>query len=85
MILSIEPLSKRLQQKIIHYNLNKVFNKQIGLLIKNSKHPSLNVELLEPKKFGIYSFRINRKFRALFIFRPDKKTIEIINITLHYH
>jgi len=85
MIFAIEPLPKKLQRKIKHYNLNKVFSKQVGLLTKNSKHPSLNVELLEPKKFGIYSFRIDRKFRALFIFRPDKKTIEIINITLHYH
>ncbi len=85
MVISVEPLSKKLQHKIKHYNLKKVFNKQIDLLTKNSKHPSLNVELLEPKKFGIYSFRIDRKFRVLFIFRSDKKTIDIINITLHYH
>jgi hypothetical protein len=43
-------------------------------------HPSLNTELLEPKHRLIYSFRIDRKYRALFICLPDNK-IEIIAIT----
>jgi len=67
------------------YRLQSKFEKQIKLLTENPKHPSLNLELLEPKKYGIYSFRIDRKFRALLIFRQDKNILEILNITVHYH
>jgi Txe/YoeB family toxin of Txe-Axe toxin-antitoxin module len=81
----ILPLNKKLLKKIAKYNLKKKFDKQTKILRKNPKHPSLHLELLEPKQYGIYSFRIDRKFRALCFFHPDKKTIEILNITLHYH
>lgn len=78
------PIASKLKKKIKHYNLEKSFNKQVLLLSQNPKHPSLQIELLEPKTYGIYSFRINIKFRGLFIFRDDKKAIEIFNITVHY-
>lgn len=55
------------------------------LLENNVYHPSLNVELLEPKKMGIYSFRIDRKYRAIFIFREKNEVIEVINVTVHYN
>jgi len=42
------------------------------------------MELLEPKIHGVYSFRIDRKYRVLFVFRPDRKAIEILSITVHY-
>jgi Txe/YoeB family toxin of Txe-Axe toxin-antitoxin module len=83
--MKILPLSKLIEKKIKKYNLQVKFSKQLKLLSLNPKHPSLNVELLEPKEFGVYSFRIDRKFRGLFIFREDKKALEIINITVHYH
>ena len=83
--MKILPLSKLIEKKIKKYNLQVKFSKQLKLLCLNPKHPSLNVELLEPKEFGIYSFRIDRKFRGLFIFREDKKALEIINITVRYH
>ena len=41
-------------------------------------------ELLEPKHRLIYSFRIDRKYRALFIGLTEDK-IEIIAVTKHYH
>lgn len=85
MSIVILPPSKKLKDKIKHNNLEKVFNKQVDFLSQNSKHPSLQVKLLEPRSYGIYSFRINIKFRGLFIFRNEKKAIEIINITVHYH
>jgi Txe/YoeB family toxin of Txe-Axe toxin-antitoxin module len=66
------------------YLLQSKFEKQINLLANNPQHPSLHLELLEPRDYGVYSFRIDRKFRALFIFRPDLKAIEILNITIHY-
>jgi len=80
-ILPVHPKVLKLIQK---YNLRTKFEKQINLLAKDPRHPSLNLELLEPKKMGIYSFRIDRKFRAFLIFRPDKNSLEIINITVHY-
>ena len=76
------PLNKKIQDKVNKYRLGNKFQKQIKLLLENPSHPSLNTELLEPKEQGIYSFRIDLRFRALFIFRPDKNSIEILNIIL---
>ena len=47
------------------------------------KDPSLNTELLEPKHRLIYSFRIDKKYRALFIYLPEGK-VEILAVTKHY-
>ena len=81
----ILPLSKHVEKKVKKYNLQNKFLKQSKLLASNPKHPGLKIELLEPKEYGIYSFRLDRKFRALFIFRDDKNALEVINITVHYH
>jgi len=74
-------------QEIIDYlkkrNLEKKFKKQKEIFEKNSFHPSLETELLEPKKLRFWSFRIDKKYRAIFIFRT-KDTIEIIDINNHY-
>jgi len=83
-MLTAQPLNQKILKLLKKHSLQVKFNKQLKLLLINPKHPSLNVELLEPKQYGIYSFRIDRKFRALFIFRPDKKAIEIFTITVHY-
>lgn len=83
-MIQILPLSEKLISKLNKHNLLSKYQKQINLLSTDPNYPSLNVELLEPKQYGIYSFRIDRKYRALFIFRPDFDSIEIINITLHY-
>lgn len=77
-------LSDAVKQRLHKYNLEKKFNKQLRLLTENSRHPSLNTELLEPKKYGIYSFRIDIKFRALFVFHKKLNSLEIIAITKHY-
>jgi Txe/YoeB family toxin of Txe-Axe toxin-antitoxin module len=78
------PRKSLVTKKLTRYNLDKKFNKQIKLFEQNPYHPSLHTELLEPRKHGIYSFRIDRKFRALFIYRDDHSAIEILNITKHY-
>lgn len=83
-MIEILPLDKKLMAKIKAFGLENKFKKQIGLISQNPQHPSLNTELLEPKEYGIYSFRIDRKYRSLFIFREDKKVIEVLNITSHY-
>lgn len=66
------------------HNLTKKFNKQIVLLGNNLSHPSLHVERLEPKIKGIYSFRLDAKYRALFIFRDDLSALEFLVVTKHY-
>ncbi len=82
--MKILPLSDKINRKLEKYKLSSKFQKQIKFLTENPNHPSLNVELLKPSQYGIYSFRIDKKYRALFIFRPDLNAIEILNITLHY-
>ena len=46
-------------------------------------HPGLRTELLEPRKMKIWSFRIDRKYRVLFIFF-EKDVVEIIDVNDHY-
>ena len=83
-MVSLVPLSKRIRLKATKYGIEKKLIKQCLYLSKNSKHSSLYIELLEPKQHGIYSFRIDRKYRALFFFRKDVSAVEIIAVTLHY-
>ena len=83
-MIKILPCSPRILAIISKHSLKKKFTKQIALLSENQKHPGLHFELLEPKSKGIYSFRIDRKYRALFFFRPDKQSLEILAITVHY-
>lgn len=64
-------------------NIKKKFEKQKKLFEKNPFHPSLRTELLEPRKMRIWSFRIDQKYRAIFIFR-EKDTVEIIDVNDHY-
>ncbi|MEK7592745.1 MAG: hypothetical protein AAB508_05160 [Patescibacteria group bacterium] len=82
---TILPLSPRQIIILSKHGLLKKWEKQIAFLRTNPRHPSLNTEILEPKEHGIYSFRIDLKFRAIFFFHEDHKTIEILTITNHYH
>lgn len=83
-MLTVLPLGKDLVQKLKKFGLLRKFEKQIKLLVFNPMYPSLNLELLEPRSRGIYSIRIDQKYRALLKFLPDRETVEIIAITNHY-
>ncbi len=83
-MVEVLPFNKKVREKITHHQLEKKIKKQLDLFVQNPYHPSLHTELLVPKGYGIYSFRIDIHFRALFIYRNDKKSVEILNITLHY-
>jgi Txe/YoeB family toxin of Txe-Axe toxin-antitoxin module len=83
MMKKIVDLRDDLQGYIHTHGLLKKWEKTKNLFEHNPFHPSLNTELLEPKHRLIYSFRIDLKYRALFICLPDEK-IEIIAITKHY-
>ena len=85
MIFEILPLRKDIIAKLRRYGLVRKFEKQAEFLIVDPKHPSLNLELLEPRNRGIYSIRIDRKYRALLRFVSDKESIEILVVTNHYH
>lgn len=76
-------LHRELTEYLQERRLVKKFEKQCNLLKSNWKHPSLHTELLEPKQMKIFSFRIDKHYRALFIFRKAD-TIEIIEINNHY-
>jgi plasmid maintenance system killer protein len=63
--------------------LGKKFAKQKELFEVNPFHPSLKTELLEPKWLRVWSFRIDRQYRAIFIFH-NNETAEIVDINNHY-
>ena len=77
------PLHPDLQAYLNRYRLVSKFAKQKKIFEQNHQHPSLHTELLEPKKMKIYSFRLDKKYRAIFIY-IGRETIEIIDINSHY-
>jgi Txe/YoeB family toxin of Txe-Axe toxin-antitoxin module len=79
----IKPLRKDLAAYLPKHKLQKKWIKCVWLLENNIHHKSLHVELLEPKSHGIYSFRIDRKYRALFFIDREGR-VEIFAITNHY-
>lgn len=80
--MKIKPLRKDISEYLAKHNLRKKYNKASLLFEDNIRHPSLNCELLEPAWRGIYSFRIDNKYRALFFI--DGNEAEIIAVTNHY-
>jgi plasmid maintenance system killer protein len=81
--MNILPIHKEIGAYLKTHALEKKFAKQIAFLTFNISYPSLEVELLEPKHLKIFSFRVDKKYRAIFIFR-DSQTIEIIDVNNHY-
>lgn len=81
--MKVKQLRSDLQKYLTQHSLIKKFNKQLELFKDNPKHPSLNTEMLEPKSLKIYSFRIDRKYRAVFIL-TNLGEAEIIDINDHY-
>lgn len=79
----LKPLRNDLEERLQRNNLLTKWKKVARLFEENLRHPSLHVELLEPKWRGIYSFRLDRKFRALFFITPDGDA-EVFQITNHY-
>jgi len=79
----IEDLRSDLVDYINKHNLTKKWEKAKKLFEEKFNHPSLNTELLEPHRRGIFSFRIDRQYRSIF-FITKQNTAEIITITNHY-
>ena len=76
------PLNLEVLKYLRKHNLEKKFNRQLLILQNNPRHPSLHTEVLEPKSRKIYSFRVDIKYRAIFVVRSG--AIEIIDINDHY-
>ncbi|MBN1839308.1 MAG: hypothetical protein JW802_04600 [Campylobacterales bacterium] len=79
----IKPIRSDLEAYLREHNLTKKFQKAKMFFENNPFHPSLNTEILEPKERLIYSFRLDKKYRAIFIY-VDVETVEIIALTNHY-
>lgn len=79
LILDLHPV---LQKKLIKFSLQQKFIKTKQLFEKNPRHPSLHTELLQPSSLRVYSFRIDKKFRAEFVIIGGNA--KIIEISLHY-
>ena len=79
----IFPLHQELVEYLNKRGLVKKFEKQSRLFVQNINHSSLETELLEPKHLRIFSFRLDRKYRAIFIF-VGRGVVEIIDINNHY-
>ena len=79
----ILPLHPDILDYLAKRKMGKKFEKQKRLFEENPFHPGLGTELLEPRKMRIWSFRIDRKYRAIFIFR-EASVIEIIDVNNHY-
>ncbi len=81
--MQVKPLRSDLQRYIKIHNLSKKFDRQLEQFEENPRHPSLHTEILIPKHLKIYSFRIDRKYRAIFIL-TNSNLAEITDINDHY-
>lgn len=81
--MQVKPLSPKLVNYLSKHNLTNKFNKQLGLFKENPNYPSLNIEKLSPKTAGLYSFRIDRKYRAVFHILLSGEA-QIVDINDHY-
>ncbi len=82
-MLTIIDLREDIAEYINKHGLSGKWGKAKTLFETNPFHPSLNTELLEPRHRLIYSFRVDRQYRALFIYLPNN-TVEILAVTKHY-
>lgn len=81
--MKVKSLRLDLEKYLKRHNLLRKFNKQLDLFKQNPRHPSLHTEVLEPKSLKIYSFRIDRKYRVIFILISPNEA-EIVDVNDHY-
>lgn len=80
--MQIRLLNFRVKKQIAKFGLGSKFEKQKLLFEANPFHPSLHTEKLAPKSVGLYSFRVDKRYRI--IFRIRDHVAEIIHVTKHY-
>lgn len=79
----IDDPSEHIWEYIQKHGLTRKWKKAKSLFENDPSHPSLGTELLEPKHRLIYSFRLDKKYRAIFIVLPENE-VEVIAVTKHY-
>lgn len=80
--MKVKELNDKLKEYLKIHQLGRKFEKTKVIFEKDINHPSLNVEVLEPKHLKIYSFRLDKKYRTIFIIVENEA--EIVAITNHY-
>ena len=80
--MKITPLKNQIKKYLKEHRLEKKFDKARKFFEQDIRHPSLNVEVLEPKHLKVYSFRLDKKYRAVFIVVNGEA--EILTVTNHY-
>ena len=58
--MKIKPLKDETNKYLRKYQIVKKFQKAGELFEQDVNHPSLNVEILEPKHLKVYSFRLDK-------------------------
>ena len=81
--MKVKTLSPKLEKYLSSHGLTNKFKKQLELFEENPNHPSLNTEKLSPKTAGLYSFRIDRKYRVIFTILLSGEA-QIVDINDHY-
>jgi len=81
----IVELREDTRRYIQRHGLSKRWEKAKTLFESDPSHPSLNTELLEPKHRLIYSFRIDRKYRAFSFacLTTRLKSLPLLSITVN--
>ena len=80
--MEIKVVTPKVFRDIKAHELDDKWVKAVALFESNIKHPSLKTELMAPKEEMIYSFRIDRKYRALFMIKNN--TAFVFRVTNHY-
>lgn len=61
----------------------KKTEKQLMIFFKSMFHPSLHTEKLQPHYKNLWSFRVDRKYRAIFTFVPSRDELWLLDIGPH--
>lgn len=80
--MKIKPLKDEINKYLKKHQLVKKFQKAAKLFEQDANHPSLNTEILEPRHLKVYSFRLDVKYRTIFVVVGGEA--EIIAVTNHY-
>jgi mRNA-degrading endonuclease RelE of RelBE toxin-antitoxin system len=60
---------------LLDSRIQKQADKQIIIFKNNPFYPSLNTEKLSPKERGLWSFRVDKKYRVVFEFVEESKVL----------
>jgi hypothetical protein len=61
-------------------NISNQYTK-VKEMLKNKNFKNIDFKLRQPKKYKVYQFRINKKYRWFWIFRETKKYWRIFVVT----